>query len=252
MTLTQPAETLELDAESMRPEQLSTPALMRELNQQQRPSWILSRLMNVLETRRQERGMGWSRPWNKEGMRIFRTHIHQAAEDAAYFQPVETILSVVHPAVPESYYNFAEDLLADPERMAFSFYHTHTSPGGSQSEGLTISIGRRVKQDPTKRDRLDVIVEDSRWNGGVDGKADRLRVYFCPWNRYGADRSFFVLELNREKTPIWEGVDTLYESCVKHYHLWKEDESRQWSHWSSRYIDYFGARSFIPRGSSFV
>lgn len=228
------------------------PALMRELNLQRKPSWLLIQLMNVLESRRQARGLGWSRPWNKEGMCIFRTHLHHATRDGDYFRPLRSVMDMVASEMPANFRGFASELLGDPQNMAFTFYHNHTTGNGSQFEGLTLSLGRRLAADPRVRDRLDVILEDSRCDGAVDGEVDRMRIYACPWSHYGPDRKFFHLEKSRDPSLKWRTVQRLYASCVEHYHLWKEDESRQWSHWSSRYIHYFGPREFIPRGSSFL
>jgi len=42
-----PIETLDLDAFSLRPVDLSMPALMRELNLQKKPSWLVHRLFRA-------------------------------------------------------------------------------------------------------------------------------------------------------------------------------------------------------------
>ncbi|MFP6584856.1 MAG: hypothetical protein VCD00_20145, partial [Candidatus Hydrogenedentota bacterium] len=99
----------------------------------------------------------------------------------------------------------------------------------------------------TKRDRVDIVLEDRRVDGAVDGKIDRRRIYVCPWETYEA-REFHLTE----REDDLEDAQALYSHLLDYYHQWKSDEDRQWSHWSVRYIDYFGARSFIPQGSSFV
>lgn len=246
-----PAEALVLDAASLRPESLSMPALMRELNLQQRPSWLLVKLMNALEQQRQKKGLGWSRAWNKTGLTIFRTHTHHLATDMDYFAPVMPVLDRALARVRPAIRDFAHELLQDPARMAFTFYHNN-DPGDRQSEGLTISLGRRVPRDKTKRDRLDVILEDEREEGRVDGLVDRVRVYVCPWRDFGRDRSFHLTEWIRPPAEELRLAQTLYANCVARYHEWKHEPTRQWSHWSARYIDYFGPREFIPQGSSFT
>jgi hypothetical protein len=155
------------------------------------------------------------------------------------------------PLAPEKYQAFASELLADPSLMLFTFYHNHDS-GTAQHEGLTLSFGRKVAADPSKRDRLDLILEDRRVNGRVDGRLDRVRLYICPWSEYQHDKAHFAFELSDPAADLMPAAQSLYESCVRHYHNWKGDETRQWSHWSARYIDYFGPRSFIPVGSSFA
>jgi len=246
------ADTQALDNASIRPEALSLSALMRELTLQHKPSRLLARLMNALEKKRQAKGLGWSRAWNKSGLTVFRTHIQRIAEDEDYFRPALPLLNRFLEAAPSRYRDFVSDLLSDPDRMAFTFYHNNNTEDGRQFEGLTLSIGRRVPEDRAKRDRLDIVVEDERENGRVDRTVDRLRIYVCPWATYSENRKFHLTErtdLNPEELALAQG---LYKPCVEKYHQWKSDESRQWSHWSVRYIDYFGPRSFIPQGSSFI
>lgn len=229
-----PAETrsLHLDDASLEADQLSMPALMRELNQQKKPFWLLVKLMNALEKKRQGQGLGWSRAWNKYGLTVFRAHT-QRAEDA------DADLARLRP-------------LLDGALMSFTFFHNHTTDDGRQYEGLTFSLGRRVRTDATKRDRLDIVLEDERVDGRVDGRVDRLRVYVCPWSTYGPDRSFHLCERTEIAGPVGRMAQDLFEYGVETYNRDKYDASRQWSHWSVRYIDYFGPRSFIPRGSSFA
>jgi hypothetical protein len=133
--------------------------------------------------------------------------------------------------------------------MVFTFYH-NSEYDGVQYEGVTFSIGRKRPDDRTKRDRIDIVLEDKRVDGSVDGIVDRLRIYVCPWETYQT-KKFQLLE-PKPDTANWSTVQPLYDHLVNHYHQWKSDDNRQWSHWSVRYIDYFGPRSFIPQGSSFT
>ncbi len=245
------SDTLPLDAESLAIGELSLPALMRELNLQQRPNWFLRKLMNALEQKRQAKGLGWSRAWNKHGLNVFRTHLQNIRRDPEYFAPVAPLLAQLLPLVPPAYQGFATELLADHRAlMVFTFYHNHDSADG-QHEGLTLSFGRKVATDLSKRDRLDLILEDRRVDGRVDGRIDRVRLYVCPWAEYRRAKAHFSMVQNEPSPGVHAPAQELYESCVRHYHSWKSDETRQWSHWSARYIDYFGPRSFIPVGSSF-
>ena len=134
--------------------------------------------------------------------------------------------------------------------MAFTFYHNNDSDE-KQFEGLTMSFGRKVPEDKTKRDRLDIILEDNREDGTVDGMVDRLRIYLCPWQTY-QEKKFHLIELNSLDATQQSIAQDLYKHCIDHYHQWKGEEERQWSHWSVRFIEYFGPRSFIPKGSSFT
>jgi len=243
-------QTLELDARSVTGDELSIPTLMREISLRERPNWLLRLFMNALEKKRQARGMGWSRPWNKQGLNIFRTHVASLREDADQFAPLAPFLDQFAPQIPADYADFLIDLLADPACMSFVFYHNHDHATG-QYEGLTLSFGRRAAGDRARRDRADVILEDRRVDGRVDGEVDRLRIYLCPWERYARGREHFRLEAVDFSAPQRDAVRYLYRESVRHYHQWKSDEARQWSHWSQQYIDYFGPRSFIPIGTSF-
>lgn len=249
---TLPADALALDETSLAPESLSLSALMRELTLQHKPSWLLVKLMNALEQKRQARGMGWSRAWNKYGLTVFRTHVQRLTEDEDYFAPMLPVLNHFLAAAPTRYRDFVADLWNDPERMSFTFYHNNTTERGTQYEGLTLSLGRRVSEDKTKRDRLDIVLEDERAFGRVDGVVDRIRIYVCPWETYRDGRNLHLTECTDLAGDALTLAQDLYAACVGKYHLWKNDASRQWSHWSVRYIDYFGPRSFIPQGSSFI
>ena len=242
--------TLSLDSESISPDELSLSALMRELNLQKRPSWILSKLMNALEKKRQARGMGWSRPWNKIGLNVFRTHTQDTNEDADYFSCLKPLINSLLQEAPVAYREFAEELQIDSKLMVFTFYHNHDIDG-IQYEGLTLSLGRKVESDPSKRDRLDLILEDRRVDGRVDGLIDRLRLYVCPWSEYQNDKRHFALDIYCSGEALKQEAQAFYEESVRRYHKWKDDEDRQWSHWSASFIDYFGPRSFIPVGTSF-
>ncbi len=242
--------SLALDRDSIQPSELSMAALMREINLQKRPNWLLRKLMNALEKKRQEKGMGWSRAWNKYDLNVFRTHKHDMESDRDYVKSVPSFVSRYIKSAPSLYNTFATDLLDDPACMAFTFYHNHDDRE-AQHEGLTLSFGRKVLEDKTKRDRLDIILEDLRVGGRVDGLVDRLRIYACPWNEYKNGKHCFSLVENRIEPSEQDRIQSLYDHCIQVYHDWKNHENRQWSHWSARYIDYFGPRSFIPQNTSF-
>lgn len=241
---------IQLDEQSIDPAELSIPALMREISLKRRPNALLVRMMNALEKKRQGKGYGWSRAWNKYGLNVFRSHTANMIEDGEYIAPVRPFLEEILPQLEEPYGEFIPDLLSDPKSMVFTFYHNNHSDG-EEYEGLTLSFGRKVPADQTKRDRLDIILEDRRVDGAVDGAVDRVRVYVCPWDSY-TDKKFHLAELTDFEPKQKISAQQLYEHAVSYYHQWKDDEERQWNHWSTRYIDYFGPRQFIPRGSCFT
>lgn len=238
------------DESSIGADELSLGTLMREINLRERPSWVLRVLMQALEKKRQARGLGWSRPWNKIGMTVFRAHRHVLATDGAVLHGA---MEAMRDFAPEPLLTlpFIEDMFGDPGLMAFTFYHNRES-GGAQYEGLTVSFGRHVPDDRSKRDRIDLILEDRRMDGCVDGHVDLVRIIVCPWSTYGVDRDHQRFEQCEFTDDERVRFDAVYRGCIESYLAWKDDESRQWSHWSADYIDYFGARTFIPTGTSFT
>ena len=111
-------EPLDLDSESLGVEELSIPALMREIGLKKKPNALLSKMMNILEQKRQKKGHGWSRAWNKYGLNVFRTHICSAEKDGDYLEPLSAFLVEFPKELPEAYSTFAKNLLSDPERAA--------------------------------------------------------------------------------------------------------------------------------------
>ena len=114
-----------------------------------------------------------------------------------------------------------------------------------------MSFGRVVAKDKSKRDRVDLIFEDRRVAGCVDGRVDRFRMIVCPWTSYERGE-YESTTLNAAGHQLPASVQATYEHAVEYYHRWKTEEERLWKHWSIRYIEYFGPRSFIPVGSSFT
>lgn len=234
---------------SVASEGLSLNGLMREINLRERPAWVLRMLMSALDKKRQALGLGWSRPWNKAGMTVFAAHRHGPTTDGTRLHPA---MHAVREYAPEPLLSlpFIEDLFSDPGLMAYTFYHNRES-GGAQYEGLTVSFGRHVPEDRSKRDRVDLILEDRRVGASVDGRVDLVRIIVCPWSSYGVDRDhqrYEQCDLSEEEQSCF---DRVYRDCIETYHAWKDDETRTWTHWSAAFIDHFGPRSFVPQGTSF-
>lgn len=228
---------------------LSVGALMREINLRERPGWVLRAMMNALDKKRQALGLGWSRPWNKVGMTIFRANRHVIGQDRELLRGA---MEAVREFAPEPLLSlpFIEDLFADPALMAYTFYHNRES-GGAFYEGLTVSFGRQVPDDRSKRDRIDLILEDRRVDGRVDRRVDLARIIVCPWASYGVDRDHQRYEQCTLSTEERACFDAVYREGVAAYRLWKDDDSRRWFHWSSAFIDYFSPRATVPANSAF-
>jgi hypothetical protein len=242
---------LKLDDQSLDVSALSMPALTREICLQAKPNWLLRRLMNALESKRQAAGMGWSRSWNKVGLTIFRAHTADLCKDADYFAALHPLVDRLLARLDDEYRAFGQELIADTHTMSFSFYHNAGQEPGAdtQYEGVTIGFGRRAAGEPSKRDRLDLILEDRREGGGVDGVVDRVRLVVCPWHEY-REKRFAMVE---QQGHFASGdVADAYRAAVGAYNEWKGEPRRQFLHWSYQYIDYFGPRQFIPLQSSFT
>jgi hypothetical protein len=189
--------------------------------------------MTALEGVRQAQGLGWSRPWNKYGMTVFSSHVLDPQAD-------KDVVDAVRALVGED--PFARGLLDDPKLMMFVFYHDRLV-GDVRFEGLTLSFGRKLSKDRTRRDRVDIVLEDRWEDGKVDGQVDLARIYVNPWS----DWKTRAVDL-REVDP--RNLQSLYSQSVAHFQAWKSVPERQWSHWSTDYIEYFGPRTSIPVASS--
>lgn len=236
---------------SINPHSLSMGTLKREINLRQQPPWILRKLMSALESQRIARKLGWSRPWNKAGLTIFHAlKLLRPADEPVYDTAFSTCLSFVRGLEPK-HTGFLHELKEDPGLMAFVFYHNRSEIGNFTHEGLTLSLGRLAVDDPGKRDRLDIVFEDVRKDGGVDGRIDRVRIFVNPWSEYREGRHL-TWENNFQKSHGREQWQALYEACIRLYEYQKDNPDRVFEHWSIRYIEYFGSRVFIPPGSRFT
>lgn len=243
-----------LDPGSIDPSALSMGTLMRELNLRKQPPAILRKLMNALEGQRISRKLGWSRPWNKEGMTLFHALHLDAVESAGLIAKARELLLPMLVGAP-LYSEFVKDLLADSHLMVYLFCHNHRRDGDLH-EGVTLGFGRRVPQDSGKRDRIDIVLEDHVQSAGVDGCIDRVRLYVNPWFDHLYDRLFkSQIDLKTEdmnKVSSGETWQALYDGILQIYGRHKDNPDSQFEHWSIRYIDYFGARDHIPQGTRFL
>lgn len=223
-------------------------SMIREITLEKRPRSLLCKLMTRLESMRAARGLGWSRPWNKVDLNVFETHVYQNREDRALLQPLQQSILTLLEALPSTYKEFFQELIDDPKPMFFVFYHNR-SVEGVHYEGLTLSFGRRVVNDKSKRDRFDIVLEDRVEGVDVDGQLDLVRIYNCPWSDYQTEQQHELHTYLGKEIP--EGFQELYETALTQYNQWKDLQERSWSHWSTKYIEYFGQRTFVPNGTVF-
>jgi hypothetical protein len=143
------------------------------------------------------------------------------------------------PGMPREVEESIHELLLDPNRlMGFMFVQETTNEDGSRYEGINISLGR--VNTKRYRDRLDIIIESQIVDERSQG-ASRLRVYVDPYDK---DR----------KPPLWTyQSDTIEDSTREQFEdlaalswEWADHPERVWSHWTSKYIEYFGPRQWNP------
>ncbi|MDH5394017.1 MAG: hypothetical protein OEY11_12585 [Gammaproteobacteria bacterium] len=212
------------------------------LSKKNQPSKIMCFLMNALESYRQARKLGWSRPWNKYHLNVFQTFKLKFADDQALQELVSNILQ--HEiAMPASAKQFVNDLLSDEMHlMGFVFVHDFDDDG-QLYEGVTYSLGR-VK-DKKYRDRIDLILESPVYAEKSQGLS-RMRVYIDPYMT--------------AKEPLWASThgDNLSHDALQLFDQladcswsWASQEKRLWHHWTADYIDYFAPRQKMLEMSYF-
>lgn len=207
------------------------------LSNKQKPHAVMRMLMNALESYRQSRKLGWSRPWNKYDLTVFQSFKINSERDQALLQLAGVLLKEELP-MPSSARNFVHELLADQQHlMGFIFVHEYRQDG-QIFEGATLSLGRI--HNKKFRDRIDLILESPIEDNRSTGFA-RMRVYIDPYTGI--------------KEPLWNSVvpGTLSDRAVRLFHAlsdiswqWAEDKEKQWDHWTSAYIDYFAERKNLP------
>ncbi|MCA2960140.1 MAG: hypothetical protein IOD12_07800 [Silvanigrellales bacterium] len=215
---------------------------------------VLRGLMTLFESYRSARKYGWSRPWNKGGLRTFLTLEFSPSAEAAY-----SSLAADWSDIAQSQSSLAQDrgettflssLVATSGARGFVFLHERLDAQGL-FEGFTLSFGAVSARGRRYRDRFDVVVEQRLDNEDVPSKATKrdilVRVY--------EDR-FLVTEGNRsEQGPVPLLCQTLLPGDhVDVAHLLSDsltllrrdalDSARHWDHWTQDVIDYFGPRRF--------
>ena len=205
----------------------------KAISKKDQPNKIMRFLMNSLESYRQSRKLGWSRPWNKYDLTVFQSFKLKCKEDTNFMSLAATLLET-DIAMPSSARNFINDLLADEDHlMGFVFVHEYMDDG-QLYEGVTFSIGRA--KEKKYRDRIDLILESPVVDENSQAFS-RMRVFIDPYTG--------------TKEPLWTCTvsDNLTSSAYQLFDLlsvaswdWAKQESRVWNHWTSNYIDYFAPR----------
>ncbi|MBT4770750.1 MAG: hypothetical protein HOO00_09560 [Rhodospirillaceae bacterium] len=221
-------------------------AAMRALNKKNRPPAVLRLLMSAFESYRQARKIGWSRPWNKYGVKTFRSYRLDFTQDTDLIALARDILKETEPEMPEAARRYVKDLLDDgPEMrgqlMGFIFFHE--IDGTYIHEGATLSFGRKIKK--RYRDRLDFVFEAPIRDRRA-GPFERMRIFVDPFQGV--------------KPPLWEAeysadllsaAQAAFQRLRAVYTAWESVEGRSWDHWTSAYIDHFGPRRHYVENSNF-
>ncbi len=221
-------------------------SVLKHLDQDKKPSFILRLLMNALESYRQARKMGWSRPQNKYGMTIFNSFRLEREKDQSLIDSVIKNFLAEFPDLDEESSQYVRDLHQDPHLMGFVFFHDFHEEE-TLYEGMTFSLGRLAPGRSSHRDRFDLILESEVKNGFSQG-VTRIRAYVDPFKLPIKKNPALFLS---NQTPRTGGVKELFLEGTERYQQWLGDADRVWEHWTQRYINYFGPRTLQVNNSYF-
>ena len=227
---------------------------VQALSRKSRPPAILRFIMQALEKYRQNRKMGWSRPWNKYGIMTFQSFKLDFSGtgdtvEAALIEGARAVVAAECAAMPGEAAAFVDDLLAETSRsdlMGFVFVHEFTEKGDggdNRFEGVTLSFGR-VK-DKRFRDRFDLIFEAPVSVAGA-GDFSRLRVFVDPF--MGVGEPVWTATVDPAAAPASKA---LFDRLAELSWNWAGEDARIWDHWTSAYIEYFGPRQWSAEQSHF-
>lgn len=220
-------------------------SIIQDLTTQKKPSQVLVHLMTILESYRQKRKIGWSRPWNKYGLTVFKSFVLNTAEDNHIINSSLEFLKKLN--ISQDHINSFESLSLAPNLKGFVFCHDYVELNGKHYEGITFSLGKNAAQSPGHRDRFDIILETEIINN-TNSNNIRIRIYDDPYNHSTVIPDIVLLNYATEFSQI---AKTLLELCLKNCAEWNSEPKRHWSHWTQNYIYYFGSRKMKIENSIF-
>ena len=214
----------------------------KAISKKNQPNKVMRFLMNSLESYRQSRKLGWSRPWNKYNLTVFQSFRLKMDEDTKLLDLAKELLEK-DISMPSSARYFVNDLLADTRHMmGFVFVHEYMDDG-QLYEGVTFSLGR--VNDKKYRDRIDLILESPVHEDKSQGFS-RMRVFIDPFT--AAKEPLWACTVSDElSNSAYQLFDQLSEASWS----WAEQVHRIWQHWTSSYIDYFAPRQNVLEMSYF-
>ncbi|MDP7339875.1 MAG: hypothetical protein QF786_11220, partial [Vicinamibacterales bacterium] len=131
---------------------------VKQLDQDKKPPFLLRLLMNALESYRQARKMGWSRPQNKYGLTVFHSFRLDRSDDRPLIDLVMKACLTEFTELDGPAGQYIRGLLEDPNLMGFIFVHDCLEER-TKYEGMTFSFGRVATGQARHRDRFDLILE---------------------------------------------------------------------------------------------
>lgn len=220
------------------------------LNKRSQPPAVLRRIMNAFESYRAARKIGWSRPWNKYGIRTFQSYRLACHTDGDMVAHAQAVLAAPAFAFDAESQAFIDELLSNEpaarERlMGFLFFHEAESESGSGlREGVMLSLGR-ANARRRHRDRLDIVFE-ADVTGDEVSALQRVTVYVDPYRGKGPP-------LYAATVPIADVAPApeIFDALKARYRDWGRDDPRLWDHWTSQYIDYFAPRVRVAAKTHF-
>lgn len=222
---------------------------VRILEESKKPSRVLRFIMNRLESYRQKRKMGWSRPQNKYGLRVFSSFYLFRNEDDLLLRSLKNLLLIELGSLT-SYNKFLGDIFECDNLMGFVFCHDF-SEGDKKFEGFTLSLGRKSQVSKRHRDRLDIIFESEIKSGRSTGLS-RVRFYVDPFLEPIQSNPGEYFEISgKTKLSPYQDLFTSALSLINSWAVPTKMAHRNWEHWTNQYIDYFGPRETVVSHSMF-
>jgi hypothetical protein len=199
--------------------------------------FLLRRVMSHFEAYRAARKYGWSRPWNKGGLRTFLTLEFHASADLEYARLARSWASLAGARDV----SLLDTLASAAGARCFVFLHERDDAHGI-FEGFTLSFGMPSSAGRRFRDRYDVIVERPL---GEPSEKVMVRVFE---DRFVAGREVTgpfppAKELTASFTAADDGVVGLLGVSLDLVRRDAFDTARHWTHWTQDVIDYFGPRA---------
>lgn len=230
---------------------------------------VLRGLMSLFESYRSARKYGWSRPWNKGGLRTFlalefspRVEIAYASLAADWTDLAQSTVSS-RGSKPSS--SLLSALVASSGARGFVFLHERLDAEGL-FEGFTLSFGAVSAKGRRYRDRFDVIVEQRLDEDSLPSPVSSLGLSASPSSSSPeASRDVFVrvyedcFQAAADSPNAQSASPLLYRAVLPRGHVDVAhllidslnlvrgdalDTARHWTHWTQDVIDYFGPRRF--------